>query len=91
MTTLSRKTIRIIVLAGALLSAGGAAWVGLDFYAGLKGGIFYLVRGHPVSAAEGFRYWLLAFGEGLALLTLLGVTVGFVILLMGRPRRRQLP
>ena len=78
----------MIVLAGALLSACGAAWVGMDLYRGLESGTFYLVRGQPVNADDVLRYWLLAFGESLAVLTLSGVTAVCVILLMGRTLRR---
>jgi len=88
MTLSAPPNIRLIVLAGALLSACGAAWLGMDLYSGLENGIFHLVRTRPVSAADGFRYWLLVVGESLAVLTLSGVTVAFVILLMGRRLRR---
>lgn len=88
LTTLLPKTVQMIVLAGTLLSARGAAWVGMDLYRGLESGTFYLVRGQPVNAADVLRYWLLAFGEGLAVLTLLGITVAFLILLMGRTLHR---
>lgn len=88
MTTPLPKKVRAIVLAGAILSACGAAWVGMDLYSGIESGIFHLLRGQPVSAADGFRYWLLAFGESLAVLTLLGVTVAFAVLVRGRTPRR---
>jgi hypothetical protein len=87
MTTLLPKNVRMIMLAGAMLSACGAVWVGMDLYSGIEDGIFHLVRGQPVTSTDTFRYWLLAFGESLAVLTLLGITIVFAVLMKGRTPR----
>ena len=77
MTAPLPPAIRIALLAGALLTAGGAVWIGTDLVSGLGDGRFELVRGGPVTRADGFRYWLLLCGEGLAILLLAAIAMTF--------------
>ena len=46
--------------------------IGIDLYRGLADGVFSLVRGKPITAADGFGYRLLVFGESLAVIAMLG-------------------
>ncbi|MDK9725361.1 MAG: hypothetical protein OEL88_10765 [Sterolibacteriaceae bacterium MAG5] len=77
MTAPLPPAIRLVLVAGALLAASGAAWVGADLFSGLGDGTFGLIRGGPVTRDDGFRYWLLVCGEGLAVLVLTGVALTF--------------
>ncbi|CAG0977119.1 hypothetical protein RHDC4_01652 [Rhodocyclaceae bacterium] len=77
MTAPLPPAIRLVLIAGALLAAGGAAWIGMDLFSGLGDGGFGLVRGEPVTREDGFRYWLLVGGESLAVLVLTGIALTF--------------
>lgn len=88
MTAPLPPAVRLALLAGALLAAGGAVWIGTDLVSGLGDGRFELVRSGPVTRDDGFRYWLLACGEGLAVLVLAGIVTVFGFLgLRGTARR----
>lgn len=62
--------LALMVLLVAIVALTSAVYLGLDLYRGLFEGGFTLVRGNPISSGDGFRYWLIFFGEGLALATL---------------------
>lgn len=62
--------LRPVLAGAALLCLGGAGVVGLDFYAGVFGEGFTLVRVTPVVRGDGARFYLMAFGEGLAVAVL---------------------
>ena len=66
--------LAVMALLGALLALGAAVYIGVDLYRGLGDGAFLLVRGKPVSAADGFRYWFTLFGEGFSVVVMLGCT-----------------
>ena len=68
----NEKVVKSIVLCAALLALGAAIYIGLDLYAGLFGSGFALVRGEPITAADGFRYHMVTFGESLGVLLMLG-------------------
>jgi hypothetical protein len=74
-STMNPRIIGIVILCAALLSLAGAIYIGADLYRGLVKGSFALVRAEPITQADGFRYKLIAFGESLAVLVLLGCTV----------------
>ncbi len=80
--------IKAIIFAGAALAAAGAGWIGVDLYSGLVHGVFRWVRSHPVTALDGFRYWLAAGGESLSVLILSGMTILLVLLATGRIPRQ---
>lgn len=62
-----------VLLLVVLLALGAALYIGLDLYRGVVHGVFQLVRVTPVTAADGARYWLIMFGEGLGVATMLFV------------------
>ena len=64
--------IKSIVLCTALLALGAAIYIGFDLYAGMFGNGFALVRGEPITSADGFRYHMAMFGESLGVLLMLG-------------------
>lgn len=64
----SPRALSAIALLGALLALAAGGYIGLDLYRGLVDGNFLLVRGKPITPADGFRYWLTAFGEGFGVL-----------------------
>ena len=68
----NEKVVKSIVLCAALLALGAAIYIGLDLYAGLFGSGFALVRGEPITSADGFRYHMVTFGESLGVLLMLG-------------------
>jgi len=80
--------IKAIIFAGAVLAAAGAVWIGVDLYSGLVHGVFRWVRSHPVTALDGFRYWLAAGGESLSVLILSGMAILLMLLATGRIPRQ---
>ncbi len=70
--TVTPRFIRIILLCAGLLSLSAAIYIGSDLYAGLTGSGFALVRGEPVTSADGFRYKLIMVGESIGVLSMLG-------------------
>ena len=72
---MSPRLLGTVILSTALLSLAGAVYIGADLYRGLVEGSFALVRAEPITQADGFRYKLIAFGESLVVLVLLGCTV----------------
>ena len=80
--------IKAIIFAGAALTAAGAGWIGVDLYSGLVHGVFHLVRSHPITALDGFRYWLAAGGESLSVLILSGMAILLMLLATGRIPRQ---
>ena len=66
------KLVKSIVLCAALLALGAAIYIGFDLYAGMFGNGFALVRGEPITSADGFRYHMAMFGESLGVLLMLG-------------------
>lgn len=69
---MSPKHLNIVLLCVALLSVGAAIYIGADLYSGLTGNGFTLVRGDPITSADGFRYKLALFGESVSVLLMLG-------------------
>ena len=80
--------IKALIFAGATMAAAGAGWIGVDLYSGLVNGVFRLVRSHPVTAVDGFRYWLAAGGESLSVLILSGMAILLMLLATGRIPRQ---
>ena len=68
----NEKVVKSIVLCAALLALGAAIYIGFDLCAGLFGSGFALVRGEPITSADGFRYHMVVFGESLGVLLMLG-------------------
>ncbi len=66
------KYLKPLLLLTALLSLAAAIYIGSDLYAGLTRGVFTLVRGQPVTSADGFRYKLALIGESMGVLLMLG-------------------
>ena len=66
------KVVSGILLCAVLLSLGAAIYIGFDLCVGLFGSGFALVRGEPITSADGFRYHMVVFGESLGVLLMLG-------------------
>ena len=80
------RSLAPLFLAVACIALGGVAVLALDLYRGLADGAFMLVRGTPVTVDDGFRYTLIALGEGLGVLVLLGCA-GLMLHLASLTRR----
>ena len=68
----NEKVVKSIVLCAALFALGSSIYICLFLYAGLFGSGFALVRGEPITSADGFRYHMVTFGESLGVLLMLG-------------------
>lgn len=79
--------LRPVLAGAALLCLLGAAVVGWDFYGGIFGEGFTLVRVTPVLRGDGARFYLMAFGEGLSVAVLLALS-GLMAHLFARFGRR---
>ena len=64
----------LALLIGAAMALISGACIGVDLYHGLVDGEFRLVRGNPITQADGFRYGLTAFGETFGVFILAGCT-----------------
>lgn len=67
-----QQILRAVIQGAASLSLAAAIYIGIDLYRGLVEGSFSLLRGAPVTHEDGFRFTLIAFGEGLAVVSMLG-------------------
>ena len=78
----------LALLAGAAVALISGAFIGIDLYHGLVDGEFRLVRGNPITSADGFRYGFTAFGETLSVVILAGCT-GLMLKLFSLVRKMK--
>lgn len=88
--TRPRKRVLLLpalaLLAGAVIALFSGVLIGIDLYHGIVDGEFRLVRGNPITPADGFRYGFTTFGETLSVVILAGCT-GLMLKLFSLVRR----